>query len=65
MTFALTTPHVWNVPPTSLMSYHYFFLIEVELIYNIILVSGVQHSDTTIFIDYTHIQNMGCLPCAE
>ena len=47
-------PHV-----TSLI----FFFIEVELIYNIILVSGIQHSDSIIFTDYTHIQNMGCLPC--
>ena len=34
----------------------FFFLIEVELIYNVVLVSGIQQNDSDIYIDrYTHI----------
>ena len=39
-----------NVSPGNLfqMQSHFFFLIEVQLIYNIVLVSGVRHSDSVL-----------------
>ena len=43
-----------NPPKRCLLSFFSFlFLIDVQLSYNIILVSGVQHSDSIFFIDST------------
>ena len=33
----------------------YFIFIEIYLIYNIVLVSGVQHSDSVTYVIYIHI----------
>ena len=41
--------------------------IEVELIYNIVLVSGVQQSDSVflkIIFHYSYYKVMGIIPCA-
>ena len=36
--------------------------VEVQLIYNVVLVSGVQHSDSVFFADYTSLQVITGLP---
>ena len=54
--------------PHSLMhlSFIFFFLIEVQLIYNIILIAGVQHNDSKFLWIILHLQLLqyiGCIPC--
>ena len=54
---------VQNVPCDTCL----FFLIEVQLIYNILLVSNVQHNDSIlcqIIVNLKLLQNNGCIsPC--
>ena len=49
----------WNALSPSLttpVQLSFFFLIEIQLIYNIILISGIQHNDSGLFTDYTPLK---------
>ena len=40
----------WDVKVSQRVDFSFFLIIEVELIYNVVLGSGVQQSDSVLFI---------------
>ena len=56
LTFPVCGKNIINVPiccDDFLRIYSYFFLIEMQLIYNIVLVSGMQQSGDILYIFYS------------